>query len=275
MSKTDSADRLRKSKDTEHHDNESCQILVEAVQMKELRIKETSDNLFFTFDDFLLQGKKIGYQALSDCFREIPRDKLNSRGPQVLDPIRYIHSLAKLDSVQMHLSRREQRELDAESKALLQQLPENMREEYEVQIQLLDFANLLIAKYGLTATDFYNYRIRGRGLLVRCLDLLHLNERVVSADALWLAVTLPTGSFQDVATARTKELSKIFTAYAARVMTFLLEADAQTSWRQPVTYSILFCKTWNVKKLVTDLQQSHLAFEKSLVEDIIALSALN
>lgn len=103
--------------------------------------------------------------------------------------IENIHHIFRLKSIEDTLSYSQRNSLNVNLDVILNNNPRAYNE-YELFGETLKFVSALAVKWGIINIDNYAYRLTGRGLNVKLLDLHELNKDIFTMETLWLSLMI-------------------------------------------------------------------------------------
>ncbi|CAG9330925.1 unnamed protein product [Blepharisma stoltei] len=145
--------------------------ITEAIETKIQEIKNTPLDYY----EIVLYElcKKFNLELSSSC--------LSSKS------ISKIHHVYRLKSMEDELSISQRNSLNANLEAILDSHPRTYNE-YILFAETLKFISAMAIKWGIVSIDNYAYRVTGRGLNVKLLDLKEINNDIFTMETLWLAL---------------------------------------------------------------------------------------
>ena len=144
--------------------------------------------------------------------------------PVSLDAIDRIHHIVKLKEVEENLSPDRQYALNCNLERVINDYPAAL-EEYKLVAKLLNVLSGLVVKWDILLPDNYQYRIRGRTMVIRILDLEEISKSVFSIDTLWLATMIHVRPFSRMLEESVRQYAVVLIDEFAKLLNHMLSLN--------------------------------------------------
>jgi hypothetical protein len=98
--------------------------------------------------------------------------------------------------------------------------------EYELVKSAMELMSSLVIKWGLVQMDLYNYRVIGRCLNVRLLDLAAMNKQLMTLDTVWFIFTINDPPLSALIDEATRQYARVLYRQLLSVLNYLLAANS-------------------------------------------------
>jgi hypothetical protein len=98
--------------------------------------------------------------------------------------------------------------------------------EYELVKSAMELMSALVVKWGLVQMDLYNYRVIGRCLNVRLLDLAAMNKQLMTLDTVWFIFTINDPPLSALIDEATRQYARVLYRQLLSVLNYLLAANS-------------------------------------------------
>lgn len=141
--------------------------------------------------------------------------------PVGLEAIDRIHHIVKLKEVEMNLTPDRQVALNRNLERVIDDYPAAL-EEYKLVVELVNVLSGLVVKWDILLPDNYQYRIRGRTMVIRILDLGEISKTVFSIDTLWLATMIHVRPFSRMLEEGVRQYARVLVDELAKILNEML-----------------------------------------------------
>lgn len=141
-----------------------------------------------------------------------------------LEAIDRIHHIVKLKEVETGLETDKQFLLNNALERLINDYPAAL-EEYKLVVELVNILSGLAIKWDVLVPENYQYRIRGRTMVIRILDLSEMSKCVFSVDTLWLATMTQIRPFSRILEEAVKQYAVVLVDELYKILNHMLSLN--------------------------------------------------
>ena len=141
-----------------------------------------------------------------------------------LEPIDLLHHIYKLKEIEETLDSFDAAELNSNLERVIFSRPSTL-EEYKLLCSLAEIISGLIVKWDILIPENYHYRIRGRTMVVKILDLTEMSKTVISVDTLWMATVMNVRPFSKIIEEAVRQYGIVLTKEFEKVVNFALHLN--------------------------------------------------
>lgn len=141
-----------------------------------------------------------------------------------LEPIDLLHHIYKLKEIEHTLDSFDVAELNSGLERLIFSRPSTL-EEYKLLCSLCEIFSGLIVKWDILVPENYHYRIRGRTMVVKILDLAEMSKTVISVDTLWMATVMNIRPFSKIIEEAVRQYGFVLTKEFEKLVMFALRLN--------------------------------------------------
>jgi len=144
--------------------------------------------------------------------------------PVGLDAIDRIHHIVKLKEAEIDLTPERQIALNRNLERVINDYPAAL-EEYKLVVELVNVLSGLVIKWDILLPDNYQYRIRGRTMVIRILDLEEISKSVFSIDTLWLATMIHVRPFSRMLEEGVRQYARVLVDELFKILNQMLDLN--------------------------------------------------
>lgn len=136
----------------------------------------------------------------------------------------HIHHIYQLKQQEDKLNEEELLQLNQNLETVLMDHPTAWAE-YSMFKDSLELLSCLLVKWNIVSLDDYAYRLTGRGVNVKMLDLLTMNSNFMTVETLWFTIISQTLPLKDFLDESIKQYSSILQTQTLKTIKFLLRMN--------------------------------------------------
>lgn len=229
---------------TEHEfhkrDSSSCAVKSsedeESKNLLDVKPRFNANYISETFDSMVAEVKLKLIEEYEVLLYDITRDYVVNLGSKDLDmqSIASLHHLVQLNRSKSVLSNQQASTLEARIEDVLLGNTSALAE-YELVKNSLELISALVIKWGLIQLDMYNYRVIGRALNVRLLDLAAMNKQLITLDTIWFIFTINDPPLVALIDEATRQYARVLYRQLLSVLNYLLAVNSNCDFETTPT----------------------------------------